>query len=379
VKRVGVALGVALALTTAPPAVAQFAPTLDVGVAVVHNTLGQQLGVALVSPTLRYGFRGGQVATSGALSLFDDGAWGGQGSFQGDFVLGRSARALTELQLSAGGASYPGFEGVRHVLAGAQISGIAPAGGWHAASRIAAAEIGDFRYPGAAVEATAWRMVGEFTFSAAAGSTLMQRADTAWVAPLRVGATRQTALLADLSAGLRWSRGVGAVDLVGGRRFGRAFHEEGLWGTLTGSLHVTPDLTFTAGIGRQPADLLRGLAGGDYAVVGARIGVGSARTRPIAPPPDRHATAATRLAGDGRARIRVHLPEASAVTLRGDLTEWQPLAMTAAGGGTWELFLQATAGIHQICISVDGAACAPPPGLPTSASEFGVVGVLAVP
>jgi hypothetical protein len=222
-------------------------------------------------------------------------------------------------------------------------------------------------------------MVGEFTFSAAAGGTLVQRADTAWIAPLRVGATRQTAALADLSVGLRWSRGVGAIDLVAGRRFGRAFHEEGLWGTLTGSLHVTPDLTFTAGVGRQPADLLRGLAGGEYAVVGARIGVGSARSRPIAPPPDRHATAARRLAGDGRVRIRVHLPQASAVTLRSDLTEWQPLAMTAAGGGTWELLLQATAGIHQICISIDGAACAPPPGLPTTASEFGVVGVLAVP
>jgi hypothetical protein len=261
------------------------------------------------------------------------------------------------------------------------MSGIAPAGGWRAASRVAAAEIGDFRYPGASLEATVWRMHRGFTFSAAAGGTLVQRSDTSWISPLigKVGAARKTAALADLSAGLRWSHGIGAVDLVAGQRFGRAFHEEGTWATLTGSLRVTPDLTFTAGIGRQPADLLRGLAGGDYAVVGARIGVGSARSRPVAPQPDRHAPTATRLAGEGRVRIRLYLPQANAVTLRGDFTEWQPLAMTAAGGGTWELFLSATSGVHQICISIDGAPCAPPPGLPTIANEFGVVGALAVP
>lgn len=377
--RLAAALGVALVLTAASSAAAQFTPTVDVGLAVVHNTLGQQLGVMLLSPALRYGFSGGHMVASGAVSLFDDGRWGGQGAIASEIVLQRGTSALTELQLSAGGAGYPGFDGVGHVLAGVQISGALPRGGWRAASRLSAAQIGNFRYPGGTFEATTWRLWRAFTFSAAAAATLVQRSDTTFIAPTNFGPTRETTLLTDLSAAIRWSRGVSAIDLTAGRRFGRAFHVEGLWATLTGSLRLTPDLTITAGIGRQPADLLRGLSGGDYAIVGARIGVGAARSRPIAPLPKRPATTATRLAADGRVRLRIELPPATTVALRGDLTEWQPVAMTAAGNGAWELLLPATAGVHQVCISIDAGACVPPPGLPTVGSEFGAVGVFAVP
>lgn len=82
---------------------------------------------------------------------------------------------------------------------------------------------------------------------------------------------------------------------------------------------------------------------------------------------------------DGRVAIHLACRDARVIELRGDLTDWQPVAMQRIGGGWWELVLAAEPGVHSVQIRLDGGSWEVPPGLPASAAENqGLAGTIVI-
>ena len=158
-----------------------------------------------------------------------------------------------------------------------------------------------------------------------------------------------------------------------------------------------PSLALTASAGTLAADPIRSAPASRFVTFGARWrpSPSSPATRPRAPSPGTPETrlpAATagraaadvvvRASGEKPARIlRVLAPEATRVEVRGDATEWRPVALTAAGR-YWELVLPAgvEAGTQRLVVRVDGGEWVVPANLPTVEDDFGArVGLLVVP
>jgi hypothetical protein len=85
------------------------------------------------------------------------------------------------------------------------------------------------------------------------------------------------------------------------------------------------------------------------------------RPDPNRPPPGHWS--AVRL-DETRVAIHVRCAGARRVELRGDLSEWAPLAMSGVGGGWWEAVVHVDAGIHEVQLRVDGGPWVSPAGLP---------------
>ena len=82
---------------------------------------------------------------------------------------------------------------------------------------------------------------------------------------------------------------------------------------------------------------------------------------------------------EGRYRLRVKIAGARMVELASDCTRWQPVVLTHAGDGEWDISLPVSAGSHLVNIRVDGGHWIAPPGLVVKTDDFaGVVGVFVV-
>ena len=79
-------------------------------------------------------------------------------------------------------------------------------------------------------------------------------------------------------------------------------------------------------------------------------------------------------------RLVVHVADAIRVEVAGDFTDWQPLALSRAGGGIWEVVLPITSGVHRIDVRIDGAAWIVPAGATRAPDDYGGdVGIFVVP
>lgn len=68
----------------------------------------------------------------------------------------------------------------------------------------------------------------------------------------------------------------------------------------------------------------------------------------------------------------------SAVEVRGDFSDWEPVAL-ARSGSAWALRLELPPGTYRLNVRVDGGPWVAPPGLPRLADEFGgAVGLLVI-
>ncbi|HST61753.1 MAG TPA: glycogen-binding domain-containing protein [Longimicrobium sp.] len=91
----------------------------------------------------------------------------------------------------------------------------------------------------------------------------------------------------------------------------------------------------------------------------------------LAPPADVAQAFEVRSAGERRT-LRVRIPGAARVELKGDFTEWEPLALTPGDEpGTWEAVLSAAPGTYRLNVRVDGGEWSAPPGLLDVPDEFG--------
>jgi 1,4-alpha-glucan branching enzyme len=93
-------------------------------------------------------------------------------------------------------------------------------------------------------------------------------------------------------------------------------------------------------------------------------------TRRVARDAGIHAFAIRALA-IGEVEIRVRAPGASMVELNGDLTQWEPLALTQTGDGWWIARIPALSGTTEMVLRADRGAWVVPPGVESVSDEFG--------
>jgi hypothetical protein len=166
------------------------------------------------------------------------------------------------------------------------------------------------------------------------------------------------------------SAGVASADLLRARRWAEA--QMRVW--------VSPRVAVAVGGGvRGMRPLSLGAPGQRYVVFGVRV---AAPARPFAAPAV-PAPAPLRLrvlpGADGARIVEVRAPGVARVELMADFTDWSLRALTHQGGDRWSTTLAIPAGVHQVCIRIDGGPCVPPPGLPTARDGYaGLVGVLVI-
>jgi 1,4-alpha-glucan branching enzyme len=82
---------------------------------------------------------------------------------------------------------------------------------------------------------------------------------------------------------------------------------------------------------------------------------------------------------DETVSVRVDAPTARLVEISGDFTNWTPLQLAPAGGGSWSTTLPIRSGKYQMNVRVDGGPWIVPPGLLSMLDEFGgTVGLLVI-
>lgn len=161
--------------------------------------------------------------------------------------------------------------------------------------------------------------------------------------------------------------------------------EGGRWARLGGTVALPRDLEFEVVGGVRGGRPEHYLEGGRFLAVGFRWhgnlrgkqAGGSASTRPS---PEAAAVEVLPALGREGARV-VRFPglRGARVELAGDLTDWEPVALSLSADGFWSLVRYVAPGNHRIVVRVDGGAWRAPPGVPSLTSEFGErVGLLLI-
>ena len=146
---------------------------------------------------------------------------------------------------------------------------------------------------------------------------------------------------------------------------------------------ATPYVAVVGALGRQLSDPMRGTVRARYATIAIRLS--AERHGPVAPlrsPPPALAGEASLIAvrsGKGEVVLRVRAPGAQRLELMGDLTGWEPRALTRRDAH-WELSLTTEPGAHHVVVRIDGGAWVAPANLPRLDDELGgTVGLIVIP
>ncbi len=185
--------------------------------------------------------------------------------------------------------------------------------------------------------------------------------------------------IADALVGATWTVSSFTFGASAGTRRGTGITSQGWWqGSAT--FHLTPDVHLSADFGRTPSDVLLGMRGGQFTRFGLRVDVPRRpvfRKHPVivkAPPIEVSREIS------GRVRVRFALPTSVRVaTITGDVTTWQPVALTRLADGRWEVWLDAAPGLYRINLRLDDGPWLAPPGVPSVDDDFGGrVGLLSI-
>ena len=157
-----------------------------------------------------------------------------------------------------------------------------------------------------------------------------------------------------------------------GRRFSRFAPQTTIWG-LSASRDVSPTLAVVAAAGRAGSDPVTSVPGARYFALGLRLKVGAPALAPLPALPAIDESAPFRIGppvAAGR-EILVQAPEAEAVELAGDFTDWKPVPLRRWGEDSWRTLLPVPPGLHRLAIRIDGGEWRAPPGTRPVRSEFG--------
>lgn len=179
---------------------------------------------------------------------------------------------------------------------------------------------------------------------------------------------------------LRWRNGRSEIATIAGITVG-PFTAPQRWAQARLRYRMTPQWTLTFAAGRaspvaltfDPRSAPRTQIGVEFTPLRAR----GAETAADFLPRPRHWTVVD--LGGGRAALHLECRDAARLEVRGDFSDWEPLAMEPLGGGWWEGIVHAEPGLHAIQLRMDGGAWCAPPGLPIDASgEQGPAGTIFV-
>jgi hypothetical protein len=372
----GLALLSSLAAFTLP-AVAQTAGSVDVGGSVVEYDGFLASGAAVLSPSFRFDSRMFSIGGQGSWTLFETGNSIFQGSLAAAWVAAAKGPMRLELSGSAGASAYRSEQSSGHLLGGARVHFLGKSSGaW-----VGVAAGRSYGAAGVPVElaGTAWSVKSRVAFLGTVTATLHDQ--------IRY---------MDFLGTIRWASPRLEVEArIGARPWGRNFPDTdgsltGAYGELDLLAPLNRWLSLTLSGGKYRADPVRRTLGAEYISAGVRLGRSSRSARRVALGAEAmggrvvpRETGAPRLeiSGTGERRtLRIRAPDAKAVELMGDFTDWTPVRLVLIEPGLWETELEIPAGVHRVNIRLDGDPWAVPGGARVEHTEFGgSVGILVVP
>jgi hypothetical protein len=368
----------------AAPAAAQLAGTLDMGAGTYRPDRAIPGGIASIVPSLRY--RSGPVELS-AIGVYSD-APAGRWNFQGGTAASVRTPTFGIFQLEAmGQAEWTSHYQVRGttLFSGGVRAYLTPGSGTHA-------WVGRYHGQASALGTRRPLQRSEFGGSARLGSVDLEfsvanttvdrslmvgpldpREDTLSSSPPPSEQKRVDRIaLTDAVLSGRWRIRSLDFDASFGRRFGRSTAETTIWG-LSASRSISPSLALVAAAGRAGSDPVTSVPGARYFALGLRLKVGSVVPAPLPTAATRTAAAPFQIGpalAAGR-EILVQAPDARAVELAGDFTDWKPVALQHWGEDGWRVLLPISPGLHRLAVRIDGGAWRAPAGTRAIASEFG--------
>ena len=136
------------------------------------------------------------------------------------------------------------------------------------------------------------------------------------------------------------------------------------WSQIGASVAVAPHISLFGTAGNPAPRWLALNASSDArATVGVRL---TTQTSPaLEPEPGRPSLPAWKLRalGEGWYVIEIRVAHASAVSVMGDFTEWNPGALQHLSGTRWAVAVQLAPGVHHVQVRIDGGAWQAPAGL----------------
>ena len=380
-RRVFLALCFALAPPT--PALAQLVPAVDVGVVSLGYSGAARAAALSITPTLRWLDQQSLLAGSVTFSQFDGGEWSTQGAVAGSRfspawgilrgevaasgsliahrTLFRAGDALARARLHAHGDELGAWIGAGYGLG-------RHAGSWH---------------PQSLLDAGLWSEHGPLRLAASITSRVATVADSMRDQDGGVFARfERRGTHVDAIASLGWRAGRVELNVTAGARDGGRLTGDSRWGSIAATYHLTDWLQIIGEAGGEPEIVAQRLPEGKFGLLALRVSPWRAPTSasavaasPLMPTRDfvlgeREPSGAT---------LRIVVPEARRVELRGDFTEWEPVTLRRGADGRWQFPLALEPGVYRVSIRVDGGEWQAPPGVPTIADDDGtLVGLIVV-
>lgn len=359
--------GLLAAVAVPRRAVAQLVATLNAGAAAIEYSDTLRAVATTLAPSLAYSGTRLAFDLGATVSGLESGAWAVGATADGVLRVARFGPVDLAIAGTAATSTYPG--------AGATTAGVARGilsmGGTRRGAWLGAGGGTRLSSMGAAsstVQLGAWLRPGvadlSLTITAAQGPGSVQYAD----ASLGVGVTA----------------GRVGLTLTGGVR-GSA-RRPATWGAAEAVLRVRGPVSLVGSIGRALDEPLRGTPSMRYLSLSLRLARGRPGT-PVRGSTVKLEPSSGERPGPGvvveqskaECRVLVGALGATSVEVMGDFTDWQPLVLSPAGQGWWELRLCIEPGVYQMVIRRDSGAWAVPAGLSALPDSYGgKVGLLVV-
>lgn len=378
-RTVASALLIAFALAgvgSATGAGAQVTATLEAGVSRVDYDGFLPSGAAALTPALRLERAWASLSARGTVMAFESGNTSMQGALAASVYAPLSPHWRAEVAGTVGGSTYEEFAEFWHGLARGRLHRIGRRHGLWLGASAGRTSYGVGSRAVLAGEGGGWTRLANVSLTASLSAT--QVGDTTWADLEGFARWQWRALSLDGNAGLRtFSEGAGS----------------GVYAEVTGTYALSEKLALVLAGGRYPTDPIRGSIAGRYATAALRVRLaGDAE-----PPAERIARAAVDpvSASDGNARIRLNLvpvrgtpagfeiviraPAAQSVEIMGSFTDWDPIALTSDGSGSWRVRWPLRSGLHRINVRIDGGEWMTPAGTTPMPDDFGgTVGVFVI-
>jgi hypothetical protein len=339
-------------------------------------------GAAVLAPALRFDAPNLSVGGQGSWTVFESGNQILQGTAAAAWLAPLREWWRVEFSGSVGASKYADEPGSGHVLARTRLHFFGErAGGWVSGTTGASFSESE-RVP-------------------------LELAVGGWSVQDRV------ALVGTLTG--TWLGGDGHVDLLGAARWtgpgvelevragarpwtnsgeGVGEARTGVYGDVSALVSLTKRVTLALSGGSYPSDPVRRVLAAKYLTIGLRLTVFGSERSPVPTitgamvratrdraASDAASPARLEVAPFGYPRtLRVHVRGAQSVELTGDFTDWQTVELARTNGGTWEIRLPVTPGVHRVNIRIDGGRWLVPTGTRLEQDEFGgAVGVVVIP
>ncbi|MDQ2667472.1 MAG: glycogen-binding domain-containing protein [Gemmatimonadota bacterium] len=369
-------LGLLVAIAWGQQLGAQVHPVVDVGISAARFT---EDDISVIGPQLRVSIAGAQRQLFGSAEI---GAMGTNTAAIGFADIRAGIRSITAgavhhdlvADISAAGNTTSAGQAVTALLGARTAYEVGSVGGWiRGSSQLASRETDVFF--GGSVDASSWWKFGRNELSA----TLLQEwtRATLYAGPQRYNAVG-TAPVQYLEGGLsiRAESEATAVTLdFTSRRDAGANHLFEPAFAASAVFWTGGSTAVVLSAAHQLPDYVRGSDALDGVSVSVRFGQAS--------PAVARATVHEEMiqfTGTADMRtVRIHVPDARAVEIMGDFTDWEPRPMVR-NGAAFESTMRVTSGTHRLMLRIDGGEWRAPANTPTVDDDFGGrVGLLAVP